>query len=246
VPLPPQLDLRLRTRLDELLKEGEELVALMEKDDQRKRADGASRGHFYGGHLNHQDSSFFSLRTKLLSLIDWLPPNSRNINRLSDEVASLDNNIPGAKKILGVTQALKSDYESGMFDAFFQRVEANITSDYLEQAEELFNQGTARNPLDHVAGAVLTGAILEDAVRRICSRQSPPIDTKKLNGENKALNALIDEIYKVGLINGMKADQLRGWAKIRNSAAHGQFTEFTREDVAQMITGVKNFLADYM
>ena len=38
---------------------------------------------------------------------------------------------------------------------------------------------------------------------------------------------------------------LRAYAKIRNSAAHGEYEDFTKAEVKLMIDGIKNFLADH-
>ena len=57
---------------------------------------------------------------------------------------------------------------------------------------------------------------------------------------------MIAELQKRNAFSKAKADQLRSWAKIRNSAAHGRFGEFTRSDAEQMIAGIKIFLADYL
>jgi uncharacterized protein YutE (UPF0331/DUF86 family) len=63
-------------------------------------------------------------------------------------------------------------------------------------------------------------------------------------GEPRALNSLIDELKKAEVFNELKAKQLRSWADIRNAAAHGHFGDFSKADVAQMISGINNFLAD--
>ena len=57
------------------------------------------------------------------------------------------------------------------------------------------------------------------------------------------MNALIDELRKAGAFNEIQAKQLRGFADIRNAAAHGNFSEFTRAHVENMIQGVESFLA---
>ena len=99
---------------------------------------------------------------------------------------------------------------------------------------------------DHVPAAVLTGAVLEDALRRLCQRQNPPIDTLKTDGSPKTLDPLIVDLQKANVFNKAKADLLKSWAKTRNYAAHGEFNQFTRADVEAMIPGVKTFIADYL
>ncbi len=57
---------------------------------------------------------------------------------------------------------------------------------------------------------------------------------------------LIDDLKKAGAFNEIKAKQLRGWADIRNHAAHGEFDQFSSTDVRQMIDGMTTFLADFL
>ena len=45
------------------------------------------------------------------------------------------------------------------------------------------------------------------------------------------------------VFNELTAKQLRSWADIRNSAAHGKFEEFNRSQVESMVSGVLDFLA---
>lgn len=60
------------------------------------------------------------------------------------------------------------------------------------------------------------------------------------------MNPLIDDLKKAGVFNELKAKQLRSWADVRNKAAHGEFDQFNRTDVEQMMIGVTNFLADHI
>ena len=60
------------------------------------------------------------------------------------------------------------------------------------------------------------------------------------------MNPLIDDLKEAGVFNEIYAKQLRAWADIRNAAAHGQFEEFTKEQVALMIEGINQFLFNYM
>jgi len=64
------------------------------------------------------------------------------------------------------------------------------------------------------------------------------------NGDDKTMNTMIDDLKKAGVYNELKAKQLRSWADIRNSAAHGQFDQFKRMDVEQMLKGIKDFLGE--
>ncbi|WP_434684792.1 DUF4145 domain-containing protein [Pseudanabaena minima] len=150
---------------------------------------------------------------------------------------------------VGKLKAIKDDFENGFLANLSIQIEAEIVANYLEQAENLLNEGS-RGKYDHVPAAVLTGAVLEKSLRTLCDQQTPPILTFKTTTKGKSepltLNPLIDELKKAAVFNELKAKQLRFWADIRNAAAHGEFDKFSRSDVEQMLEGVKDFLATYM
>ncbi len=125
------------------------------------------------------------------------------------------------------------------------QVEAEIAADYMGQAEQLLAEGQS-GKYDHVPAAVLSGAVLEKALRTLCGKQVPPIATVNSKGEPLTLNPLIEALKKAGVFNELKAKQLRAWADIRNKAAHGEFDQFSRHDVEAMIRGIEDFLAASM
>jgi len=149
---------------------------------------------------------------------------------------------------VGKLKAIKYDFENGFLDNLSMQIEAEIAADYMGQAEQLLDE-CKNGKYDHVPAAVLTGAVLEKSLRTLCDQQTPPISTFKTTprgSEPLTLNPLIDALKKAELFNELKAKQLRAWADIRNAAAHGNFDEFSRSDIEQMINGVKDFLATYM
>jgi hypothetical protein len=148
------------------------------------------------------------------------------------------------QKGVSLLKAIKDDLQHGFLDSLFSQIEAEIAADYMGQAEGLLAEGQAGR-YDHVPAAVLAGAVLEETLRALCGEQQPPIALSNAKGEKKTLNPLIDDLKKAGVFNELKAKQLRSWADIRNKAAHGEFHQFTRADVEQMLHGINNFLADY-
>ena len=205
MPLPPELDQKIRIRFDELIQEGEHL----------------GRGN--GSYADHE--AFF---VKSLSLTNTVFGRSERGRKIEERINYhfhqwIETTALGYIK--GILQGLKDDYENGFLDNLEEQIVANISADYMTQVEGLLHEGQPGQH-DHVPGAVLCGAVLEDALRRLCDRQTPQVPTDKPNGRPKALNALIQDLQKANAFNKLKADQLRAWAKIRNSAAHGKFNEF--------------------
>jgi len=145
--------------------------------------------------------------------------------------------------LLAKMRSMKEDFEGGFLDDIGWQVESEIAADYMGQAERLLAEGQP-GKYDHVPAAVLAGAVLEKALRTLCEGHEPRIQTTKANGEPKTMNPMIDDLKKAEVYNEMKAKQLRAWAAVRNHAAHGEFDQFTRGDVEDMISGVNRFLGD--
>jgi len=141
-------------------------------------------------------------------------------------------------------ESLQGAFDSGMLEPIVKAIEAELAADYMGQAEGLLAEGQS-GKFDHVPAAVLAGAVLEKALRTLCEQHEPPIATRKDNGAPKMMDMMISELRKAGVFNKTKEPQLRGWAAIRNRAAHGEFEEFTRGDVEEMLSGVNRFLAEH-
>lgn len=233
MPLPPELDGKIRSRFDELIKDGTELIPKLTVLN-------------YAEHI----AEYQELAVKSCNLIEKVLSNSergKEFQRSIEEIKEIERGTERQTKIIvGILKGLKDDYENGFLDDLEKWIAADISADYMGQAEALLGEGIP-GQYDHVPAAVLCGAVLEDSLRRLCQRQTPSISIiKSNNGQPKKLNALIDELQKAKVFNKPKVGQLRWWAQIRNSAAHGKFKEFTREDVESMLKGVENFLADYL
>jgi hypothetical protein len=114
-----------------------------------------------------------------------------------------------------------------LFGNLLLEVEAEVSTDYMGQAEGLLVEGQP-GKFDHVPAAVLAGAVLEKTLRTLCDQQQPPISTTRASGEQKTLNPLIDDLRKASVFNEFKAKQLRAWAAIR-TCRNGDFDQFGRK-----------------
>jgi len=140
--------------------------------------------------------------------------------------------------MVGRIGAVRDGLESGFFDDLSAVVRAEIAGDYMAQAEVLMAEEY------HVPAAVLAGAVLEDALRKLCDEKS--IATSKPNGERKTVNPMNDDLAKAKVYNTAQAHEIRAWASIRNDCAHGDGGKVKPEDVGRMIQGVRAFVADYL
>jgi hypothetical protein len=237
--------IKLLSRFDELVSEGEKILAAAEDVPATYRIDTFGEHRLRSrGYAKLDLDRFVEWRTKSTTLLAHIIPKEHVQYNLVQNVVKLQASKEQLQGAISALKGLKNDLETGFLDTIFTRIEAQVASDYMGQAERLLADGHP-GKFDHVPAAVLAGAVLEKGLRTMCAQQQPPIDTVNPNGEPKTLNPLIDDLKKAGLYNELKAKQLRAWADIRNKAAHGDFDQFKRTDVEQMLQGITNFLADY-
>lgn len=109
-------------------------------------------------------------------------------------------------------------------------------------AERLLKQ-EQKSEYDFVPVAVMLGSVLEGAFRKLCERNG--ISLFRENSSPKMISHMLDDLRKRKVINELNTRQIQLWLSIRNAAAHGEFTQFNRQDVEQMLVGVKQFLIVY-
>jgi hypothetical protein len=94
------------------------------------------------------------------------------------------------------------------------------------------------------SAAVMTGSVLEEHLRQLCIRNSIPIETIK-DGKPVAKKAALlnSELASANIYNKLDLKSILSWLDLRNKAAHGHYTEYTREQVELLYQGVTNFIS---
>lgn len=139
-------------------------------------------------------------------------------------------------QMAGIFKAVKHDLEAGILVDFRRLVQAELFSDFLEMAEYLASEGYKD------ASAVLLGAVLEDALRKISEAHG--ISTMNSNGKPLAMDAMNVQLGKSGAYNALVKKQVTSWSNLRNDAAHGRYEEYDAGQVKQMMLFVQKFCAD--
>lgn len=132
------------------------------------------------------------------------------------------------KRVKAVFLAAKEDFEGGYLASIRHLVQAELFDSELEQANELLSSGY------HTAAAVVAGVVLETTLRDLCTQLGLPV------GKMDKMNA---DLAKAGKYNLLVQKRITALAGVRNSAAHGNADEFTKEDVHSMIMEVERFIA---
>lgn len=209
-------------QLDELITQGEGIV-----DSYRDSGYGA------GTRLpEHQVRAFV---TSAFAAVE------RIAGRNSEYYGQLASIAPGKQVVLapevpaaaqGAIIALRAAVNAGLLARLEAIVRANVYDDLLSQSAELLN---ARY---NVAAMVLTGAVLEQHLQKLCGSRS-------LSWKGTGSISKYNDLLKQTLYDQVTWRRLQAIADIRNHAAHGETALVKSEDVADAHKYVTRFLSDY-
>lgn len=131
-----------------------------------------------------------------------------------------------------ILESIGTDLAGGYLRKVEDLVVADVFGDFLDMAEHLLAAGY------FVPAAALVGAVLEDALRRLCSRNALMV------ANTDDLAALNNRLASKKIYSNIVRKQVDFWSAVRNAADHGRFPDVKSEDVHAMHQGVLAFLAD--
>ena len=135
---------------------------------------------------------------------------------------------------LGILGAASEDVEQGHLTSLQDMAVADVFSDFLDQADHLLVHGYS------APAASLAGAVLENGLRSLAERNEIPVKPRD------DLSALNSKLAGKTVYNRLRQKQVAVWIDVRNAADHGRFDEFTDDDVADVVKGVRNLLAEML
>ncbi len=241
MPLAERIKTKYIARIDELIASGTGMP--MESHSQQKSHNTLTGQRTYHHYNLANNPEFIEWRTSCIAVLDHVVPESSLLRKTVDHLNTLGREPHKIEFMVGFLRSVRKELEVGSLDSLAIQIEAEVLSDYLEQASAVL--AGARDEPSHIAAAVIAGASLERCLRTTCESLSPPESTMKESGAHQGMGALIDSLKKRGVFNELQAKELRAWAALRNAAAHGNFSDFTREQVEIMVTGVLRFVTEY-
>lgn len=158
--------------------------------------------------------------------------NSIHFTAFKHQLSGSSDTPKRLRQLIPIINAAYDDLKNGFLITFKQIVQAEVFDSELEQAKSLLESGYKN------AAAVIAGVVLETAIKELCLNNN--IDLEKKN-----LNRLNEDLAKAGIYNTLQQKQILALADIRNKAAHGDYAEFTKEDVERMISDIERFLLTY-
>lgn len=145
----------------------------------------------------------------------------------AERINGLETNYEAFKRMKAIFTAAMDDYKGGSLTSIRNLVQAEVFDNQLEQARELLSCGYK------LASAAVAGAVLETALRDLCSRQGLM---------HSSLDKMNADLARVGIYPELQQKRITALADIRNSAAQGKTDEFSDADIDNMIRDVEQFL----
>ena len=139
---------------------------------------------------------------------------------------------------IGIIQAAKNEMEGGWLITTTGLVSAEIFSDFLEMSEHLLEMDY-KDP-----AAVIIGSVLEEHLRQLCKKHG--IDTHRMSGSKsvpKKADLLNAELANAQAYNKLDQKNVTAWLDLRNKAAHGNYSEYTKNQVEILCQAVTEFMA---
>ncbi len=137
--------------------------------------------------------------------------------------------------LIGIVEALRDDYTIGALVSIHELIRAEVFDDFLEMAQHLLDSGY-KDP-----AAVLVGGVLEGELRKLASRAG--ISITESNGRPTKSDTLNAELARKTVYSKLDQKSVTSWLDLRNKAAHGNYGEYSVEQVALMLGAVRNFVS---
>ena len=152
---------------------------------------------------------------------------------------SVNRNTPWETKSgRGILSSIKTEIDEGWLNSIKGILSAEIFTDFIEMAEHLLSENYK------APAAVMIGSVLEEHLRQLSIKNGISTTTEK-NGKDipKKADLLNSELVKATVYNKLDQKNVTAWLDLRNKAAHGNYTEYSKEQVELMLQSVMDFMS---
>ena len=156
---------------------------------------------------------------------------SKEIKRIQTDSPKLHSHTSG---IMGVVKGLKFDIDNSFLQSLIELIHGDVFSDFLDMASHLVESGYKD------AGAVIAGSTLENHLKQLATKNG--IVTDDANGRPKKASAINVDLAKANVYEKLDSKNVTAWLDLRNKAAHGNYGEYSKEQVSLLISSIQNFI----
>jgi hypothetical protein len=119
----------------------------------------------------------------------------------------------------------------------YRKLKITFSNTLLEMASHLVDSGYKD------AAAVISGSALEAHLRQLCLKAGLSIEISA-GGDTrpKKADTMNSELAGASVYSKLDQKNVTAWLDLRNKAAHGKYSEYSKEQVVVLITGIRDFI----
>ena len=219
-----QLEERVQERLTSLIEKGEAVLATHRP----------LPANYIGDFPTLDGQRFAEWRSQALVCLEQVFGSAHTYTESFESRTEEPGRTHSARAGLGILSAALEDVEQGHLMSLQDMATAEVFSDFLDQADHLLVHGYS------APAASLAGAVLENGLRSLAERNEIPVKPRD------DLSALNSKLAAKTVYNRLRQKQIAVWIDVRNAADHGRFEEVTEDNVADLVKGVRSFLAEML
>ena len=219
-----KLDDHIQGRLSSLIEKGEAVLATHRP----------LPPNYIGDRPTLDGQRFAEWRSQALVCLEQVFSSAHTYTESFESLTEKHGRTHSARAGLGILRAALEDVEQGHLTSLQDMATAEVFSDFLDQADHLLEHGYS------VPAVSLAGAVLENGLRSLAERNGIAVKARD------DLSALNSKLAAKSVYNRLRQKQIAVWIDVRNAADHGRFDEFTADDVADLVKGVRNFQAEML
>ena len=183
------------------------------------------------------DRVAYGLLTRVRTVVEKISGKQSYYTQQVEDIITGDWHISYKVEIvIGIVEALREDVLNGFLTSFSETIRGELFQNFLAMADYLCQEGFKD------AAAVIAGSTLEAHLRQLCQKYNLDTTYSTSNGnlQPKKASQLNEQLGKAAY-SLFDQKQVTAWLDLRNSAAHGKYSEYTEPQVAQFIEWLKDF-----
>lgn len=212
----------IEKRVEQLIQKGNQLLASQYRDKY--------------SNLAINESAFMGLKTATLSLILKIYDKSHPFYTEIEQIVYYSR-PSSVNNLISILTSINEEITGGWIFTTKGLVSAEIFADFMDMAEHLLTENF-KDP-----AAVMIGSVLEEHLRQLCQKNSIDIETiKKNRSVPKKADLLNSELTSNKVYNKLDQKNITAFLDLRNKAAHGKYSDYTKKQVELMYNGVMDFM----
>lgn len=174
------------------------------------------------------------LQTRCIAAIERVVGRHSVYYERATEILKTGNKWGQVAAHVGVAKSLLSDIKNDFLKSLEEIIHGEVFGDFLEMSDHLVNSGYKD------AAAVLAGSTLEAHLRQLCVKHGVATSA---SGNPKKADTINADLVKAAAYTKLDQKSVTAWLGMRNDAAHGNYAAYDKNQVALLISSIRDFIS---